>query len=101
MEQVHLGESTAGECHDQLVTLWGLQIARKVRYLSPNNMPVSCYEVQDLQQVLSAMANGIEQGIRLELLKRTWKSSIWSKEDDEEMTLPDPEIPVAYSLRYV
>ena len=26
--------------------------------------------------------------------------SIWSEEDDEEMTLPDPEVPLVYSLHY-
>ena len=66
-----------------------------------HNMPVSWYEVQDLQQVLRAKAEGIEQRTRLDLLKRTWKTSIWSEEDDEEMTLPDPEIRPVYSLHYV
>ena len=45
-------------------------------------------------------AEGIERRTRLELLKRTWKTSIWSEEDDEEMTLPDPETPLVYSLHY-
>ena len=67
---------------------------------SPNNMPVSWYDVQDLQQVLWAKAEGIEQHTRLDLLKRTWKTSIWSEEDDEEMTLPNPEVPLVYSLHY-
>ena len=26
--------------------------------------------------------------------------SIWSKDDDEEMTIPDPEVPLEYSLHY-
>ena len=26
--------------------------------------------------------------------------SIWSEEDDEEMRLPDPEVPLVYSLHY-
>ena len=34
------------------------------------------------------------------ILKRTWRRSIWSKEDDEEMTLPDPEVPLVYLLHY-
>ena len=63
-------------------------------------MPVSRYNVQDLQQVLWAKAEGIERRIRLDLLKRTWKRSICSEEDDEEMTLPDPEVPLVYSLHY-
>ena len=37
---------------------------------------------------------------RLDLLKRTCKTSIWSEEDDEEMTLPDREVPLVYSLHY-
>ena len=60
--------------------------------LSPNNMLVSWYDVQDLQQVLWAKAEGIERQTCLDLLKRTWKMSIWCKEDNEEMTLPDPHI---------
>ena len=63
-------------------------------------MPVSWYDVQELQQVLWAKAEGIERRTRLDLLKRTWKTSIWSEEDDEEMNLPDPEVPLAYSLHY-
>ena len=67
---------------------------------SPNNMPVSWYDVRELQQVLWAKTEGIERWTRLDLLKRTWKTSIWSEEDDEEMTLPDPETPLVYSLHY-
>ena len=26
--------------------------------------------------------------------------SIWSEEDDEQMTVPDPEVPLVYSLHY-
>ena len=63
-------------------------------------MSVSWYDVQDLQQVLWAKAEGIERWTRLDLLKRTWKMSIWSEEDDEEITLPDPEVPLVYSLHY-
>ena len=65
---------------------------------SHNNMPVSWYDLQDLQQVPWAKAEGIERYTRLDLLKRTWKKSIWSEEDDEEMTCSDPEIPVVYAL---
>ena len=67
---------------------------------SPDNMPVSWYDVQDLQQVLWAKAEGIEQRTRLDLFNRTWKTSMWSEEDDEEMTLPDLEVPLIYSLHY-
>ena len=63
-------------------------------------MPVSWYDVRELQQVLWAKAEGIERRTRLDLLKRTWKTSIWSEEDDEEMTLPDPETLLVYSLHY-
>ena len=68
--------------------------------LSPNNMTLPWYDVQDLQQVLWAKAEGIERRTRLDLLKRSSKTSIWSEEDDEEMTLPDPEVPLVYSLHY-
>ena len=37
---------------------------------------------------------------RLDILKRTSKTSIWSEEDNEEMTRPDPEVPLVYSLHY-
>ena len=68
--------------------------------LSANEMPVSCYDVQDLQQVLWAKSESIERQTRLDLLKRTWKWSTWSEEDGEEMTLPDPVVPLVYSLHY-
>ena len=45
-------------------------------------------------------AEGIERQGRLQYLKQTWKSSIWPEEDDESYTLPDPEIPLGYSLHY-
>ena len=37
---------------------------------------------------------------RLQYLRQTWKSSIWSEEEDDSYTLPDPEIPLVYSLHY-
>ena len=43
---------------------------------------------------------GIERQERLQQLRQTWKSSIWSEEDDDSYTLPDPEIPLVYSLHY-
>ena len=43
---------------------------------SPNNMPVSQHDVQTQQQVLWAKAKGLERRTRLNLLKRTWKTSI-------------------------
>ena len=54
-----------------------------------------------LQQVLWAKAEGIEQQTCLHLLKRTEKTSIWSEDDDEEMSHPDLERSKAYSLQYV
>ena len=42
----------------------------------------------------------MERRTRMDLLKRDWKTSMWSKEDDEEMTLLDPELPLVYSLHY-
>ena len=63
-------------------------------------MPVSWYDVQDLQQVLSAKAEGIQRRTRLHLLKRTSKMSVWSEKDNEGMTLPEPEVPLVYSLHY-
>ena len=65
---------------------------------SPNNMPVSERDVQNLQRVLWAKAEGIKRRTRLDLVKRIRKSSIWSEDDDEEYTLPDPATPLVYSL---
>ena len=45
-------------------------------------------------------AEGIERQERLQYLRQTWKSSIWSEEDDDSYTLPDPEIPLVYSVHY-
>ena len=96
MDDVDLGESPHGESNDHAVFSMqapdgptGQVPGAKP---SPNNMPVSWYDVQDVQQVLWAKAEGIERRTRLVLLKRTCKTSIWSEEDDEKMTLPDPEI---------
>ena len=102
MDEVDLGESTPNGAQDHSVFSMqdtdgptGQVPGAKP---SPNNMPVSWYDVQDLQQVLWSEAEGIERRTRLDLLKRSWKTSVWSDEDDEEMTLPDPEV---YSLHYV
>ena len=105
MDEVDLGESTHGGSHDHAV--FSMQATDcptgqvPGAKPSPNNMPVSWYDVQDLQQVLWAKAEGIERRTRLDVLKRTWKMSIWSEEGDEEMTLPDPEVAVLYSLQYI
>ena len=67
---------------------------------SPNNMPMfDCY-IHSLRSMLWARAEGIERATRLEHLKNTWKSSIWTEEDDAEYTLPDPAVPLVYSLNY-
>ena len=104
MDEVDLGESTPSESQDHAV--FSMQATDGPTGQvpgaepSPNNMPVSWDNVQDLQQVLWAQTEGIEQRTCLDLLKRTLKTSIWSEEDDEEMTLPDPETPPVYSLHY-
>ena len=66
----------------------------------PNNVPVPWYDIQDLQQVVCAKAEGIERGTRLDLIKRPGKTSIWSEEGDEEMTLPDPVVTLVDCLHY-
>ena len=104
MDEVDLGESTHGGYHDHVA--FSIQATDGPRGQvpgakpSPNNMHVSWYNVQELQQVLWAKAEGVERWTRLDLLKRNWKMSIWSGEDDEEMTLPDPEVALVYSLHY-
>ena len=104
MDEVDLGESTHGGPHEHAV--FSMQATDgptgQVRGSnpSPNNMPLSWYDVQDLQQVLWAKAEGIDRRTRLDPPKRTWKMSIWSEDDDDEMTLPDPEVPLVYPLHY-
>ena len=65
-----------------------------------NNMPLSEHDTQELQRLLYLKAEGIERQKRLQYLTQTWKSSIWSEEDNESYTLPDPEMPLVYSLHY-
>ena len=65
-----------------------------------NNMPLSEHDTQELRRLLYLKAEGIERQERLQYLRQTWKSSIWSEEDDDAYTLPDPEIPLVYSLHY-
>ena len=65
-----------------------------------NNMPLSEHDTEELRQLMYLRAEGIERQERLQYLRQTWKSSIWSEEDDESYTLPDPEIPLVYSLHY-
>ena len=65
-----------------------------------NNMPLSEHDTQELRRLLYLKAEGIERQERLQYLRKTWKYSISSEEDDESYTLPDPEIPLVYSLHY-
>ena len=104
MDEVDFGESTHGGTHDHAVFSMRATVVPTGQVPgakpSPNNIPVSWYDVQDLQQVLWARAEGIERRTRLGPFKGTWKTSIWSEEDDEEMTLSNPEVPLVYSLHY-
>ena len=65
-----------------------------------NNRPLSEHDTQELRRLLYLEAEGIERQQRLRYLRQTWKSSIWSEEDDDSYTLPDPEIPLVYSPHY-
>ena len=81
MDEVALGDCSHGGSHDHAA--FSMQATDGPTGQvpgakpSPKNMPVSWYDVQDLQQVLSAKAQDIERQTRLDLLKRTWKTSIW------------------------
>ena len=87
MQPVHTGEPVARSAD---------ALARP----AANNMPLSEHDTQELRRLLYLKAEGIERQERLQYLRQTWKSSIWSEEDDESYTLPDPEIPLVYSLHY-
>ena len=65
-----------------------------------NNMPLSEYDTQELRRLWYPRAEGIERQQRLQYLRETSKSSIWSEEYDDSYTLPDPEVPLVYSLHY-
>ena len=65
-----------------------------------NNMPLSEYDTQELRRLLYLRAEGFERQEQLQSLRQTWKSSIWSEEDHDSYTLPDPETPLEYSLHY-
>ena len=73
MEKMDLGESTPGASPDHAV--FSMRASKGPTgqvpgaKSSPNNMPVSWYDVQELQQVLWAKAEGIERRTRLDLLK--------------------------------
>ena len=65
-----------------------------------NNMPLSENDTQEHRRLLYLKVAGIERQERLQYLRQIWKSSIWSEEDDDSYTLPDPETPLVYSLQY-
>ena len=65
-----------------------------------HNIPLSEHDTQELRKLFNLKAEGIERQERLHYLRHTWESSIWSEEDDDSYTLPDPEIPLVYSLQY-
>ena len=65
-----------------------------------NKMPLSEQDTQELRRLLCLKAKSIERQKRLQYLRQTWKSSIWSEEDDDSYTLPDPEILLVYCLHY-
>ena len=102
MDEVDPGEFTHGRSHDHasfsMQATDGPTGQVPGANPSPNNMPVSWYDIQDLKQVPWAKAEDIKRRTRLDLLKRTWKTSVWSEEDDEEMTVPNPDVPLVYSL---
>ena len=87
MQPMHTGEPVARSPDD---------LARP----ASNNMPLSEHDTQELRRLLYLKAEGIERQERLQYIRQTWKSPIWSEEDDDSFTLPDPEIPLVYSLHY-
>ena len=87
MQPMHTGEPVA-------------RIADALARPAANNRPLSEHDTQELRRLLYLKAEGIERQERLQYLRQTWKSSIWSEEDDDSLTLPDPEIPLVYSLHY-
>ena len=48
-----------------------------------NHMPLSEHDTQELRRLLYLKAEGIERQERLQYLKQTWKTSMWSEEDDD------------------
>ena len=64
-----------------------------------NNMPLSEHDAQGLRKMLYLRAEGMERKERFQYLRQTSILSIWSEEDDELYSLPDPEVPLVYSLR--
>ena len=87
MQPVHTGEPVARSAD---------ALARP----AANNMPLSEHDTQELRRLLYLKAEGIERQERLQYLRQTWKYSVWSEEDDESYTLPDPEIPLVQVAAY-
>ena len=84
-------------------TCSGEPVAQSPDALAPpasNDMPLSEYDTQELRRLLYLRAEGIERQKRLQYLRQTWKISIWSEEDDDSYTIPDPEMPLMYYLHY-
>ena len=57
-----------------------------------NNMPLSEHDTEEHRRLLYLKGEGVERQERLQYLRQTWKSSIWSGEDDDSYRLPDPGI---------
>ena len=47
------------------------------------NMPLSEHDTQELRRLLYLKVKAIEHQERLQHLRQTWKSSIWSEKDDD------------------
>ena len=88
MRAVHWSAAPVARSHDAL--------ARP----ASNNMPLPEHDTQELRRLLYLKAEGIERQERLQYLRQTSKSSIWSEEDDDSYTLRDPEITLVYSVHY-
>ena len=75
INEVDVGESTHGGSHDHAVYSMQVTDGRTGQVPgakpSPNNMPLFWYDVQDLQQVLWAKAEGIERRTRLDPMRPT------------------------------
>ena len=87
MQPMHTGEPVA-------------RVADALARPASNNMPLSEHDTQELRRLLYLKAEGIERQERLQYLRQTWKSSISSDEDNDSYTLPDPKIPLVYSLHH-
>ena len=87
MQPMHRGEPVAGSAD---------ALARPAF----DNMPLSEHDTQELRRLLYLKAEGIERQERLQYLRHTWKSSIGYEQDYDSYMLPDPGIPLVYSLHY-